>query len=1214
MKKFLPISLLIVLILFFIRFDQYFDKYLYKEYNTFVKNDITLASFFSVIANNGVFVAVGENGLVVSSKDNGTTWQKIITDTNQSLHSITRNKDTLVAVGEDGVIIRSDDYGKKWQIIKQEKVKCLLSIASHYDTFLAVGCDGDILKSDDNGKTWQKVESGTKKVLVSVANYNGIFVAVGKSGTILKSEDNGKTWQSIASTTDKNLLSIITYKDMFVAVGENGVIVKSNDNGKHWQSTVSGTNEHLFSIHLNNNSLVAVGNKGVIIKSKDNGISWQYTGSTTDKHYRSIASYSDNFVIVGLDGLIERSNDSGERWNRVNSYANMTLLSSAKNNDVVVGVGSGGTIVRSDDNGRSWQNVESGTGKILYSVAVLNGEFLIVGENIILRSNDDGKNWQSVANANSEVLRFVIAYENSFLAVGKNGSVYKSYDNGLNWQSVINFEGQSLTSIIAKNGKLVVVGEREFIAKSDDNGEKWTAIIANSNRRLNSLITYNGIFIAVGEQGTILKSDDNGSSWKSIASGTSKSLLSVIATNNGFLAVGLDGTILRGSGDGNIWEKIPFNYELSFYDILYDNQGEYILVGQNGYIAIYHENMNISMLKNEKKYIYLLKYYKEFRWTFWLFWMSFAGLTALSIYVLLAKSEQKNQSLRNDLPKTSLAEDRFGLGVIANTLATLLTSYKTKTPLTIAIDAPWGSGKSSLLKMCETTLQSYGVKSVFFNLWYHQDEENLLAALMQQMLKSLTPRFFSFENIIFRLGLIWHRILKRPDGVIWSGLLGIAVYLIWKVDMPQEYEKFLFLKPLVIIVAIFPMIKNLKSYIDENASLINELKLLFGFKNFDDHIGLRDEFQKELKLLVNLQGRVVLFLDDLDRCSDEDIFLMMRTVNFLSSIENLFIVMAIDKEKVLKILEKKFATIENNDSKIVASDYLEKIFNITLQIPKEESEFYNRYKLIDEEKTLHALENSWVFKTMKKVLTRWMGIIAIFILLLIFHVQAINSIKTLSKELNMAVSKHFKSDDTNLTKNLNNEFATMGIDSTRGNNLAKIIKAQKEIKNNAEDSDKLVVIPKNIENDYSPLYLTCAFISGVFLGLWKLFRKRKQEDKLLFQRIERIVTDKKGLTPRAKNILFNKIVFLAYIGERKLMEHYSFGRSIERSYLFFYNFIVWISLFAMLKDWRKAWSLAHGEPINKHNIDVSLDEIEAYLKSEIETLNYKEECIQLNGV
>lgn len=565
------------------------------------------------------------------------------------------------------------------------------------------------------------------------------------------------------------------------------------------------------------------------------------------------------------------------------------------------------------------------------------------------------------------------------------------------------------------------------------------------------------------------------------------------------------------------------------------------------------------------------------------------------------------------MPKTTIADDKYGFGVLANTLSTLLTSQNVKPPITIAIDAPWESGKSSILRMSETMLNMQGVKSVFFNLWYHQDESNTLSALMRQMLDELTPRFFSFENIVFRCKLFWHRVLSKPDGFIWTLVALFFAFLVLSViEVPPNYQQYGYLKYVVFLAAVISLLTKLRSYVDENKKIADEIKSLIGFKNFDEHIGLRDSFQKELKLLIETQGRVVLFLDDLDRCSDKDIFLMMKTINFLASIDNLFIVMAVDKEKVSAALKREFT-----DDK-VAEEYLEKIFNITLKIPVRGSKFYEQYALSKKEKLLHAIENEPLFVRLRGSI-EWMGLVLIGIAAVsILRVYPVDMDK-IRADVNKTIMEKLGDENASNTKSVAEQNSTANME--KNISITPKIKQVDSVNDKPmgaiEDSNKSYIFPKNIEkNPINYILFAIAFMLGVLVAGVVYFLRQKKDDKALYAEIQKVV-DKVGkrkneITPRGLNILFNKIVFLVHIGHKRTGDCHTFGRAFELAAKMIYSYILLACLWIRLKNAKEATVLAFGLSLDGQKIKDNLKIIDEYLDGKATGLAPLDECIDLS--
>ena len=108
--------------------------------------------------------------------------------------------------------------------------------------------------------------------------------------------------------------------------------------------------------------------------------------------------------------------------------------------------------------------------------------------------------------------------------------------------------------------------------------------------------------------------------------------------------------------------------------------------------------------------------------------------------------EQPAPSLRMlaDRPLVDESEDRLGFVVYAQALAELIDHPGTHTPLTIALSAPWGAGKTSLARLVERRLsawrQEWGQPPhvvCWFNAWAHDDATHLGAAFAADVARTV---------------------------------------------------------------------------------------------------------------------------------------------------------------------------------------------------------------------------------------------------------------------------------------------------------------------------------------------------------------------------------------------------------------------------------------------------------------------------------------------
>ena len=88
----------------------------------------------------------------------------------------------------------------------------------------------------------------------------------------------------------------------------------------------------------------------------------------------------------------------------------------------------------------------------------------------------------------------------------------------------------------------------------------------------------------------------------------------------------------------------------------------------------------------------------------------------------------------------STTVDGFGYDKYANTIIGMITDAKFPSPFTFGIFGEWGSGKTSLMRMIEETLQnnhSEKLVPVWFNPWRYEKEKHLIVPFLKTIQYSL---------------------------------------------------------------------------------------------------------------------------------------------------------------------------------------------------------------------------------------------------------------------------------------------------------------------------------------------------------------------------------------------------------------------------------------------------------------------------------------------
>lgn len=125
-------------------------------------------------------------------------------------------------------------------------------------------------------------------------------------------------------------------------------------------------------------------------------------------------------------------------------------------------------------------------------------------------------------------------------------------------------------------------------------------------------------------------------------------------------------------------------------------------------------------------------------------------------------------------------KDALGFGAYADALALLMDWKDTSTPLTIAINGPWGSGKTSLAKMTEARLaigSDWDAPHVicWFDAWANDDAPHLGAAFAAAVAKGVNMRRRWWVRFAMPLPSVMLSPEQRWYRRLWFGVLALAL-------------------------------------------------------------------------------------------------------------------------------------------------------------------------------------------------------------------------------------------------------------------------------------------------------------------------------------------------------------------------------------------------------------------------------------------------------
>jgi photosystem II stability/assembly factor-like uncharacterized protein len=426
------------------------------EQNAFKRFPVINGDLQAVFALDQRIWAVGVRGLIVHSADGGKNWQPQTSGSHAWLNSITFQADGQQgwAAGDGGTILKTMDGGKSWQPQASGTQEKLTSITFQADgqQGWAAGWDGTILKTVDGGKSWQSQISETQKELFSITFHadGQQGWAAGGAGAILKTLDGGKSWQPQISGTQQSWLNSITFQadgQQGWAAGWDGTILKTEDGGKNWQPQTRGSQAGLTSITFQADGQQgwAAGWDGTILKTEDGGESWQLQTSGTQEKLTSITFQADgqHGWAASWDGTILKTMDGGKSWQPHASGTQKELNSITFQADGQQGwaAGDGGTILKTVDGGKSWQLQTSETQAELTSITFqADGQqgWAASWDGTILKTMDGGKTWEPQISKTQKLLRSITFHADGQQgwAAGDGGTILKTLDGGKTWQEI----------------------------------------------------------------------------------------------------------------------------------------------------------------------------------------------------------------------------------------------------------------------------------------------------------------------------------------------------------------------------------------------------------------------------------------------------------------------------------------------------------------------------------------------------------------------------------------------------------------------------------------------------------------------------------------------------------------------------------------------------------------------------------------------------------
>ncbi len=254
-------------------------------------------------------------------------------------------------------------------------------------------------------------------------------------------------------------------------------------------------------------------------------------------------------------------------------------------------------------------------------------------------------------------------------------------------------------------------------------------------------------------------------------------------------------------------------------------------------------------------------------------------------------------------------DDKLGHDLVRDATVTLICSVerKAKSSFTIGIYGEWGSGKTSMLRQIRSSLKSeQDIITLWFNPWRYSEGEDIVPALFEHLSNELEEKTEILST-------------NKSNG-----------------KEPKKLTEFVekFKKVTVALVSGV----NAKISIPGMASLSYDGKQFANMLETDQannkkiYYGIADYLEESV---ANMDYRIVVFIDDMDRCSPKRSIELLEALKVLLDLPGFVFVIGVDFELIEQAVRNKFSAAGRNDFE---GNYLDKIIQFPIHIPSPNKE------------------------------------------------------------------------------------------------------------------------------------------------------------------------------------------------------------------------------------------------------------------------------------
>lgn len=247
-------------------------------------------------------------------------------------------------------------------------------------------------------------------------------------------------------------------------------------------------------------------------------------------------------------------------------------------------------------------------------------------------------------------------------------------------------------------------------------------------------------------------------------------------------------------------------------------------------------------------------------------------------------------------PKLNIEHDLYGFSSHVDLIKDYLE--KCKSPRSISLCGSWGSGKTTLKNfIIEQIIKDKDSKifPVDFNAWEYEQQTGILIPLISRLIKLGKLEPTKIKKVSSIITLAFMNLLLKTSTASMVDLSDLTDF--------EEYANENFFK--------------YSKYVDNVEKTRGDFRLII------------EEIIKQGKKQKNNIEKIVIFIDELDRCNPENTLRLLESIRNYFDVEGCIFMILVDDEILASYIDKKY-----ENTKMDGHMYLEKIINTKFSIPE----------------------------------------------------------------------------------------------------------------------------------------------------------------------------------------------------------------------------------------------------------------------------------------